>query len=88
MIDADADVALIQAHVVDAVGDRFTELLVLEVVDTHELGLALRSPFPPLVLEVADELLLLGIHADHRPARRDRCLGGLIDVRKLSVAVG
>src|SRR5437879_2346288 len=32
---------------------------VFEIVHAHQLGLALRAPLPPRVLEAADQLLLL-----------------------------
>ena len=47
------DPAGVAAHIVDAVGDRLAQLLVGEVVDVDLLGLALRLPLPPAVLEVA-----------------------------------
>jgi hypothetical protein len=61
VVDADVDVALVELEVVNAVGDRLPELLVLEVVDADELGLALQAPFATCILEIADQLLLLGI---------------------------
>ena len=64
------------------------ELLVLEVVaanlDRPALGLELAADR----LEIADQLTLLRVHADHRLARRDRLADGLVDVLKLRVAVG
>ena len=47
---------------------------VLEVVDPHRLGPALRPPLPAAVLEVPDQLLLLGVHRDDRlPAAIAAC---------------
>ena len=88
VVDADVDIPLVELEVVDAVGDRLAELLVLEVVDAHELWLALQMPLAPAVLEVADQLLLLAIDRNHGPAGNDRRLRGLVDVLKLGVAVG
>ena len=88
VIDPDVDVPLIELEVIHAVGDCLAELLVLEVMDADPLRLPFEAPFAPWVLEIADQLLLLGIHADHRPPRRDRRRGGLIDVRKLRVTIG
>ena len=45
-------------------------------------------PFTTAVLEVAHELLLLGVHGDDRLAFGLRRPNALIDVLKLSVAVG
>ena len=85
--DPDADPALVRGQVVDAVRDRVPELLVLEVMtadlDRPALGLKLAADR----LEIADQLSLLGVHADHRLTRRDRLADGLVDVRKLRVAI-
>src|SRR5581483_5145001 len=50
-------------------------------------GLALRPPFPAAVLELADQLLLLGVHADHRIGSPLMLLDLLIDVPELGVPV-
>ena len=64
------------------------ELLVLEVVtadlDRPALGLKLTADR----LEIADQLALLCVDADHRLTSLDRCGDRLIDVRKLRVAIG
>src|SRR5439155_6411648 len=73
--------------VIDAVGDRLAELLVLEVVHTDQLGLALGPPLPPGVLEIPDQLLLFGVDRDHRLTRGNRRLRRRADVLKLRVAV-
>jgi hypothetical protein len=51
-------------------------------------GLALGPPFAAGVLEVPDQLLLLGIDADHRLTGGQRRLGDRVDVLKLRVTVG
>ena len=51
-------------------------------------GVALGLPLPALVGQVADHLLLLGVHADHRLARPQVLLGLLVEVAELAVAVG
>src|SRR4051794_9847448 len=88
MVDADRDPALVTADVVDAIRDRLAQLLVDEVVRAHQLGLAAGPPLAPAVLEIADQLLLFGVDADHRLAgiERDARHGG--DMRELRVAVG
>jgi hypothetical protein len=85
--DPDTDPALIGGQVIDAVGDRVPELLVLEVVPAN-----LDRPAPGLKLaadrlEIADQLALLGIHADHRLTGRDRLADRLVDVLKLRVTI-
>ena len=88
VVDPDLDPTLVVGEVVDPVGDRLAEFLVLEVVDADQLGLALRAPLPTAVLEIADQLLLLGIDRDRRLLGGDRRLDPLVDVAKLRVAVG
>jgi len=46
-----------------------------------------RPPFPPDVLEVADQLLLLGIHRNHRLMLCQGFGHALIDMRELRIAV-
>ena len=49
--------------------------------------LALGPPFPARVLELADQLLLLGVHADHRVRGALVGLDLLVDVPELRIAV-
>jgi len=88
VVDPDVDPAPVVGEVVDPVGDRLPELLVFEVVAAYQLGFTLRAPLPSRVLEVADELFLLGIHTDHRLPGNKRRLHSLVDVLELLVAVG
>ena len=88
MVGADADPPGVGGQVVDAVRDGLAQLLVHEVVHVDPLRLAARMPFPPTVLEVADQLLLLGVHADHRVAAADVVAGLVVEVAELGVAVG
>ncbi len=88
VVDPDRHPSLVGSDVVDAVGNGLPELFVFEVVHSHEFGLALGSPLFAGVFEVADELLLLGVDADHRLAAFDRPLGDRVDVAELPVAVG
>src|SRR5262245_44284564 len=57
-------------------------------MDIHQLGIALRLPLTPSVLEVADKFLLLGVDRDHWHARLEARLGNGVDVFELRVAVG
>ncbi len=86
--DPDVHEPVVGADVIDAVGDRLAERLVGEVVHVDRDRLALGSPLPPAVCALADELLLLGIDADRRPALRDRGGHLLVDMPELRVAVG
>src|ERR1043166_5987655 len=65
MRTANRDIPAIAADVVDAIGNRFTASLAGEVV--HIDFADLLTPDPAGVSEVADQLLFLGIHTDHRP---------------------
>ena len=47
-----------------------------------------RLPLPAPVGVVADQLLLLRVHADHRLARREMRRGQAVDVAELGVTVG
>src|SRR5437588_7717302 len=64
--DPDRDPTFVGDQVIDAVGDRVPELLVLEVVGADLNRLAFRLEFASDGLEIADQLSLLGVHADHR----------------------
>jgi hypothetical protein len=61
VVDPDVHPALIGGYVVYPIGDRLAELLVLEVVHAHQLGLALGAPLPSSVLEIAYQFLLLAV---------------------------
>jgi len=61
MINPDTDPTLISDDIVNTVGDCLAQLLVLEVMASHFFRLPLWVPFLPSVLEVPDQLLLLGI---------------------------
>ena len=87
MVNTDTDPALVLGDIVDTVRDRLAELLVHEVIYTNLLGLALRSPFPTAVFEVADQLLFLGVHRDHRLAALLEQSHRGVDVLELGVAI-
>ena len=87
-VDADTHPPGIVGNVVDPVGRRPPELRDDEVVHTHRLGLTLRTVLTTAILEIADQLLLLGIDRDRRLPRGQRLLHLSIDVPKLGIAVG
>jgi hypothetical protein len=47
-----------------------------------------RLPFPAGILEVPDELLLLGVHRDHRVPCVEEGLDLLVEVVELGIPVG
>ena len=88
MIDPDRHPALVVGDVIDPVGDRLAELWVFEVVGADLDRLAGRAPLTPAVLEVADQLLLLGVDRYHRLAGGHRARDRGVYVLELRVAVG
>lgn len=82
---ADDDKPVAARHVINAVGNGDPIGIARKVVDTDVDGRL--APRTPLVLEQADKLSLLGVHADDRlPAPRERVLEP-IDFRELPIAV-
>src|SRR5207249_1688662 len=59
---------LIVYHVVDTVGNGFTQLRVFEVMHPDFFGLALGLPRLPWILEIAQQFLLFRIHRHYRLA--------------------
>src|ERR1019366_8412186 len=76
VIDTHAHPALILAQIIDAVGS-----------DLAQLGCALRSPLASAVLELANQLLFLRIHRDHRLTAMLKLLHGGIDMLELRIAI-
>jgi hypothetical protein len=72
----------------DAIGRDLAEFRDLEVMHPNRLGLALGTQLLAGVLEVADQLFLLGVDGDGRRSRRDGGLYRRIDVLELRVAIG
>ena len=88
VVVTDAHPALVAAHVVDPIGNRFGHLGIGEIVDVDAFGPAFGLPLPPSVgLGVVDQFLLLAIAADHRLARGQALTGQSVDVLELAVAV-
>src|SRR5512138_1063249 len=88
VVDAHADEAIVRADVVHAVRNRLADRLVWEVVDVDQLGLPLGLSLAATVLEVAHELLLLGVDGDHWDTAFEATLGGRVDVLELCVSIG
>jgi hypothetical protein len=66
----DVDIAAIVVQVIDALGNCFTNGFGFEIVVVDRFsGLA---PTPSCVLEIANQLFLLGIYGDHGPAVAQR----------------
>ena len=87
MVGADVHPAGVRGQVIDAVGHRLARAVPGEVVGPGGRRLALGPPLAAGVLELADELLLLGVHADHRIGGVLVGLDLLVDVAELRVPV-
>jgi len=83
---AHEDRAAVGVQIVDAVGDGGPEGIGAKVVVVDEHGLTV--PGAPVVLEAADELLLLGVDADDRQPLGEEVLAQFADAGELGVAVG
>src|SRR5688572_31390120 len=83
----DADPAGVVGDVIDAVGDRLAEVLVLEVMEVDPSWLALRAPLRARNLVVADQLLLLGIDGNYRLIGRLEFENAGIDIIELGIPV-
>jgi len=57
-------------------------------VGPHRFGLAVGTPGPARVLEIPNQLLLLGVDRDRRLTLGQRRTDRLVDVLELGVAVG
>ena len=87
VVGADADPAGVGGDVIDPVRHRLAQAVLGEVVRARGRGLALGPPLPARVLELADQFLLLGVHADHRIGGALMVFDLLVDVTELRVPV-
>ena len=88
MIHADAHPSRVVGDIVDPIRRGTAQLGNHEVVHANFLGIPLRPPFPPIILEITHQLLLLGVHGNHRLAPLQVIANFLVDVLELLVAVG
>jgi hypothetical protein len=88
VIDVHARPAVVVGNVADAVGDRTPEFGNDEVMYADFFRRTLRRPLAPVVREVADRLILLGVDRDGRFARGQRRLHLIVDVVELRIAIG
>jgi hypothetical protein len=64
MIDSDAHPTPVGGRILDTLGSGLPQRLVHAVIHAYPLGIALRTPVPTPVLDVADPFLLLRVHRD------------------------
>src|SRR6516162_603478 len=88
VIHANIDPAAVLRQVIDAVRSDLPQGANFKIMHANLFGLSLRAPFAASVLKVAHQLLLLGIHRNHRLPARQVLLHFLVEVPKLSVAIG
>ena len=78
---------MVSRQVIDPVWHRSPQLLDQKVVHQHLLWLSFRLPLAPTILEVADQLLLLGVDGDDRLLPGQCGADQLIDVAKLRIPI-
>src|SRR5512136_115291 len=66
MIGPDTHPSGIQGGIVHPIRVDLAQLAINEIMGPHRLRLPAWLPFPPFILEVAHQLLLLGVDRDHR----------------------
>src|SRR5216684_4501163 len=88
MVNADTDPSGIRGQVIDPVRHRAAELLDQEVMDPDLFRVALGPIFAPVVTEIPDQFLFLGVDGDHRLlfGQSGGHLG--VDVAELRIPVG
>ena len=87
MVTSDTDPCFVAAHVIDAIGNRLACRILGKVVDHGFLGVPLRLPLAPRVLDIPDQLLLLRVDRDHRLSALEKLIRLRIDMFELCVAV-
>ncbi|RPK84534.1 hypothetical protein EES46_24045 [Streptomyces sp. ADI98-10] len=88
VVGADIDPAGVRRQVVDAVRDGLAQQRIGEVVDADRHRIACGPPGTASVVEVADQLSLLGVHADHRLAGIPVITCLLVEIPELGIPVG
>jgi hypothetical protein len=87
MVGAHVHPAGVGGQVVDAVRDRLAQLQAGEVVTLDGDRITSGPPFTAAIVIMAGQLLLLGVHADHRLAGITVLLDPLVEVTELGVPV-
>src|SRR5688572_9715817 len=87
MIHAYAYPALVAMQIVHAVGDGLPLRGNQEVMNPNYLRISLGTPLPACILEVADQLLLLCVHGDHRLLSALKASHQIDDVAELRVPI-
>src|SRR5450631_226505 len=88
MRHSDVHHPFVPIDVIGSVGDRRALCQTREVVDVDLRSLTLLVPLPPVILEISDSFLLLGVHRDHRFLCLQKSFRCLADISELAVPVG
>src|SRR6202034_398684 len=88
VIHSHAHPAIVPAEVINPVRGRASQFGIDKIMDSNLLRLPLRTHLTPAILEVADHLLLLGVHRNHGVVAAQTPLYLPVQMLKLSVAVG
>ena len=64
VVHPDTDPAIVGREIIDCVGNSPTQFLDHKVMNPNFFGIPLWSPFTTIVLEIANQLLLPGVHRD------------------------
>ncbi len=88
IVNADIHPTRVGGKIINSVRHGAAEVIDQKIVHAHVLRLALGSPFPTGVLEIADQFLLLRVHGDHRLVLGQGRLNRVVDEMELGVAVG
>ena len=83
-----ADPTLIVGEVVNAVGNGFAQVRILEIVNADFLGFALRLPLLAGVLESPQQFLLFRVHRHHRLPAFLQAPHLAVEVLELGIAIG
>ena len=83
--DADMDESVIATHIVDTIRSRFVQGVLWEIVCIHFDRLS--GPRSARVLEIADQLFVFRVDADHRQAAPEESLLLLLNIAELAVAI-
>jgi hypothetical protein len=87
MVGSNADPARILSHVEDPIRSGSAKIRDHEIMDPNRLWLALGPQLSPYILELTDQLPLLGIDGNDRIVRRKVLLNPLADVLELGITI-
>ncbi len=88
MVNADTHPSRIRGQVIDPVRHGAAELLDQEVMDPDLFRVALGAIFAPVIAEIPDQFLFLGVDGDHRLLFSQSGGHLAVDVAELRITVG